>query len=173
MYICYSITNLIVYTLLFRGMNMNEQNIKERRQQLILRYRAACIQHTWTMATFRTNIAGVLTIGEALTILSLYIIIRMKLRLGLIGPFAVMLGAIFYFAMKTALQYCAALTARSQEFCKPSSFRSLSKEDRCRLASCKPLTVVIGSTFTVTKQSFLTISQDIILINVINLLVAY
>jgi len=97
----------------------------------------------------------------------------MAMRLGLIAPLTVILGGVSYFCTKTALDFAADLTERSLEFCKPTRLQPLSKEDKCRLPSCKPLKTVIGGTFTVTKRSVLTISQDVILGNVINLLVGY
>jgi len=146
----------------------------ERKRQLIVRYYAVHILHTWAMTTFRTIVAGYLIIGEVLVILSIFIVIRLKMRLGVVSFIALVAGGVSYFCTKIALQFSADLTDRSKEFSKPfGRLLSLSKGDKCPEALCKPLKLVIGSTFTVTKQSILTISQDIILMNLINLLVTY
>jgi len=151
-----------------------EQNTENRRQ-LIEMYHAVYTLHTWITATLRTTVADFLISAEVLIILSLFIVIRLKLKLGIMSVLAMFVGGVLYFCMEIALNFAADLTDISKEFCQPSSGRplSLSKEEKCRLATCRPLKIVIGNTFTVTKQTILTISQDIILMSLINLLVNY
>ena len=132
--------------------------------------------HAWAAAIFRNIVAIWLVTAEALMIIGFFIAIRMNTRLGLITVFALVLAGITLVCAKFLMEFAAELTDRSQEFCKPRTPRPLSKEIKCYLSGCQPLKTsigLLGGTFTVTKETFPTVSQDVILGNLINLLVGY
>jgi len=145
----------------------------DQRRQLVTLYRAAQVLHTWGINSFRSMILSSVVIGETVTIFSLYVFIRTQLKAGIVGPMILSIGGMSYYSIKVGLEINAWLTDMSRQFCRPNNARELNKEGRSRLASCQPLTLVVGSTFTVTKATMPTISQDIILGNLINLLVSY
>jgi len=147
----------------------------DARRLTVARFHAAHLLNTWAMGTFRTLLTGFITMDQILLIISLFLVIRMNISIhGVFVPFFLLgIGGMCYFALKVALDFAGKLMQLSEEFCHPSGLRGFNKEEKCRLASCKPLRIVVGNTFTITRQTFSTISQDIVLANVINLLVGY
>jgi len=145
----------------------------ELRKQIISRYKAALMLYTLAAGIFRNIIAIWLVTAEALIIIGFFITIRMNTRLGLITVFALVLAGITFFCFKFLTDFATNLMDRSLEFCKPKTPRPLSKEIKYCLSGCQPLKTPVGGTFTVTKETFPTVSQQVILDNLINLLVAY
>jgi len=151
---------------------MNEGNT-EQRKQIISKYRAAQILHTWGTVIFRNMLSDWLLTGEALMILGFFIAIRMNTRLGLISLFALIFAGVTFYCFKVTIEFAADLTDRSQEFCKSKTSGPLSKEIQYSLSSCQPLKTPIGGTITISKETFPNVSQQVILDNLINLLVGY
>ncbi len=145
----------------------------EPRQQLVVRYHAADVMNTQILATTRTLLTGFLVMIQVIIVLSLVLSIRMNINAGFVVPIVLFVGGVGYTILKLVLEYQGNLTRLSKEFRQPAGLRGFNKEDKCRLASCRPWRIVIGNTFTITRQTFATISQDIILGNVVNILVAY
>jgi len=81
---------------------------------------------------------------------------------------------IVFALLKVGLQFASGVTISSERFARTqiNGFR-FRKEDQLFLKSCKPLAIRIGGTFTVTDETFPTISQYIIMNNVINLLLLF
>jgi len=125
------------------------------------------------MEAFRIMLPCFMTTAELVCISGLYLAIRLN---GVIGIF--LAGVFFNFAaacfciFKISLEFAAKVTTISEGFSKiHSRERPLTKLDRCFLASCGKLKLKVGETFTITGDTFPTVSQDIILGNLINLLV--
>jgi len=136
-----------------------------------MRYRAALIVHTWSIALNQLLLPSFMTAAEFLVIFTLYTGIRTNSIL--LRIMALIISGIGYFVLKTAFEFGAVITDSSREFLKFSNALNLRKEDRLLISSSQPLTFTIGNTFTISKQTFPTISQDIILTGVVNVLVTY
>jgi len=85
---------------------------------------------------------------------------------------AFIVSATVFIFLKTALEFGANLAESSREFLKLSNGHNLPEEDKLMMAASRALTIVVGNTFTITKETFPTISQDIILDQLITLLVS-
>jgi len=142
-------------------------------RRLVSRYYAVNVLQTCGTITFRSIMTCFIVLAEVLVILSLYITIRMNISGGFLVALVVAMGGACYFVLKAVIKFSARLSEVSREFCKPGGLRNLNKKHKSLIASCKPLSFAIGSTCTVTRQTFPTITQDIILSNLVNMLVSY
>ena len=153
------------------GINSNEK------QKLGLSFRAAQYFHYWAMEVFRFILPASVTGAEVIIIFALFASLRLRET---VGPIIIMLtmtlGGICFFVFKKALEFASRVTESSQDFSRTPFLKEgdkLNKYERVFLFSCKPLVLRVGETFVITKETFPTISQDIILGNLINLLLTF
>jgi hypothetical protein len=116
-------------------------------------------------------------LAEALLLASLYLIVSLNVAVGVLFTLLTILVFIIVFGcLKFALKYSSEMTEVSKDFARYPYLRdgrSLTKADRAFFASCKPLALQVGYTFTITKETFPTISKDIVLENLVNLLLGF
>lgn len=137
-------------------------------------YRAACIMHTWFMEIAKNFTPLFLTATELMIIGALYTAFR--LNMGLLLTVALIAFAFSgLFTVKFDFTFATKITEMSISFKQISCLEQgkLNKENQRFLKSCRPIQIKIGNAFTVTRQNFPTIFQDIILANLVNLLVVY
>jgi len=156
------------------------QNIGNENQKRLLRkyYRGAHILHACMLRVCQFQLPVYIACAEAIIISTVFLVIRLHQVSGwLVTLFCLFDGILCFFAFKATLQFSARVRDSSIEFARlPYVKRArdrLSKSDKLFLASCKPLELRVSSTFTVTRESFPTISQYIILASIINLLVIF
>jgi len=141
-------------------------------------YRAACILHTWSVGISGRLLPAFITATELMIIGTLYISIRLNLD-GSTGVWiSLILGSVSVgglMKLKTDFSFTARMTDRSINFKEMVNLEEarITPEDRRFLNSCIPIRVKVGGIFTITQQSFITIAQDVVLTNLINLLVLY
>jgi len=119
--------------------------------------------------------------GELFVTFDIFVCVRLLLYYSpdvqVFTMFTLGTGAICFGSLKFGLQFLALLTNISKNFSRipyeKEKWTRFNKEDRIFLVSCRPLWFRVNDTFTVTEQTFLTVTNDIILSNVINLLVAF
>jgi hypothetical protein len=132
--------------------------------------------HIWAMEFFQFLLPFYLTGAELLSVAALYCAIRMHVSLGLFTVLALGTGMTCFLTLKVALEFSAKVGESSREFSQTPFLPEgslFTKEYRMFLKSCKPLDLRVGDSFPITKDTFPTISQDIILGNLINLLVGF
>ena len=152
---------------------------KSRAQELVIKYfRAAQLIHCFAMEVFHYLLPAILTASEMVILFSLFLAIRLNTYTDeqLFTVLAICIGGISFFTLKQALEYAAKVMESSQAFSKIPFLKRgchFEIEDRLFLASCKPLVISVGGTFSITNDTFPTISQNIILVNLINLLITF
>jgi len=115
--------------------------------------------------------------GSELTIVtSLFMFIRLKSTGLIFSVVIVSISTVTFFIFKLALEGASSLTDASQDFAKPPNLDGsikFTKFDLQFLRSCRPLILTVGSTFKISKDTFPTISQNVILNGAINLLLTF
>ena len=94
----------------------------------------------------------------------------------MLATLVISIGAIAFFIFKRAMEFASKVTGSSQDFSRIPFLQKgseLAHQDKVFLTSCKPLEIKVGATFIITKESFPTISQDIILGILVNLLMMF
>jgi hypothetical protein len=140
---------------------------RRRKRTLEIYYRSAQILHEAVLEISRILLPTYIGLAEGLILASLYLIICFNVA---VGTFITLLtGLIFiivFGCLKFALKYGSEMTEWSEEFARhpySADCRNFTKADRVFFASCKPLILKVGHTFVITKETFHTISQDIVL----------
>jgi hypothetical protein len=143
-------------------------------------YRTAHVLHAEVMAAFKFVIPVYLVNAELLIISSLFQVIRL-LSLG--GPLVTGAPLLIALATVTVFRSCLEIAVRltnlSVNFsCLPFSQRNVkeglvSREERRFFKSCKSLSVRIGGTFTVTRETFPTVAQHILINYLVTLLISF
>jgi len=145
------------------------------KKTLRLRYREIELLHSWAMDVFKTLVPVFVVGAELFILFSMFLVIRLNLALGfLLSAVGISLGINGFVFLKLALGFAAKVTSSSKAFSSTSYLTRkthFSKEDRRFLISCRPLAFRVGSTFTISRETFPKISQDIILTKLMNLLV--
>jgi len=140
-----------------------------------MKYQAALVLHNWLLDIVMIMLP-LITLEEVFVVVTLYTSIRMEVKGGFLTLIILGLSANNYSALKTICEASVAMTEASAGFSKLikkiGSGSRLGKEDRLMLAACRPIKTVVGSMFTISRETLPTITQDIILGNVINLLLA-
>ena len=141
-------------------------------------YRAAQLNHSLAMEIYQyllpVSVAGV----EMFIIFAFFAAIRLNTYANekFLALVALSAGALGFFIFKQCIDLATKVTDSSRDFCRIPFLQKGSRfvrEDKVFLASCQPLLMRIGHTFTIEKQSFPTISQDIILGTLVNLLITF
>jgi len=132
--------------------------------------------HACAMDAFGVLLPVYVTAAELVVTSSIFSSIKMTNSTFFAIPLLAV-GLICFSILKVALEFASKVTTNSRDFSRtpyPAGGRPimLSQEEKVFLQSCKPLLLRVGDTFTITEETFPTISQDIIMTNVINLLVA-
>jgi len=124
------------------------------------------------MDIFQSLIVLLIVVAELTIIICLYNVIRTDYVL--LAMFFLVVDGLVLFGLKTAFDFGANLTDTSKNFLKLWSILELPQEDRLMMAvASQPLRVIVGNTFKITRQTFPTVVQNIILDNVVTLLVTY
>jgi len=140
-------------------------------------YRKAQVLHNWAMEIHEILLPALLTATEVFTVFAFFTSIRFNFTLGPLMPLVILpVGIICFFLLKVCFECGARLRDASRDISKlpylvPTT--RLMKTETVFLRSCKPITIVVGSTVTVTRNTFLTVSQDIVLMGLINLLLTF
>ena len=161
----------------------NCQKSKDQKQ-VRLNYRAAQVVHNWAMEVFQpflllASVAG----AEMVTICALFAAIRLNTHGSTNEKFMALAFLstrlfICFYIFKQCIEVASKVTDAFRNFSRipfliqGSRFR-FAYENKVFLASCKPLVLTVGEICTITKQSFPTISQDIILGSIVNLLLTF
>jgi hypothetical protein len=149
----------------------------KQKKRVGMYYRAFQVQHTWAMDFYTFLLPAYITGSELLTVASLFFAIRLNAVLGLhFTVIMFLVGIITFIILKVALEFSAKVGELSVGFSRNPFLpegRQFTREDKSFLKSCKPLKLRVGSSFSIVKDTFPTISQDIILGNLINLLITF
>ena len=148
---------------------------------MVVYYRAAQVLHYWATEVYQLFLPLCMVGTELIIIFALFLAIRLNADTQaqdklIIAVSALSIGAISFYNLKQGVEFSSKITESSREF---SRIPVLGKgacfepKDRLFFASCKPLVAKVGGTFIITRQSFLTISQDIILGSLVNLLITF
>jgi len=129
------------------------------------------------MEVIRTLLPSYLIAGELIIISSLFLAIRLKISVGHIFTVAIVaMGIICFFILKLCLEFAAEVTETSMEFARiPYLYEMIpvTTKDKAFWRSCRPMVISVGATFTINRETFPNISQDIILNGLINLLLTF
>ena len=143
-------------------------------------FRAAHLYHDWGMEVFKPLLPALLFSAEMVIIFGLFLSIRFHTHDANEPIFsslaAVSIGGLTLFILRRAFEVGVNLMETSQDFSRIPFLQkgcSFETKDRLVLASCKPLVLKVGEVFLITKETFPTILQDIILGNLINLLITF
>ena len=147
---------------------------------VILSYRSAQLVHNWTMEVFQELVTATLAGTEFVIIFAFLAAIRLNTYGAANDKFIAFVflsvGAMFFFLFKQSIEFASKVTDTSRDFSRIPFLEEGSHfehKDEVFLASCKPLVIRVGETFTFTKNSFPTISQDVILGTLVNLLITF
>ena len=143
-------------------------------------FRAAQVVHDWEKEVFQQLLPTSVTGAEMIIIFALFAAIRLNTHGAtnekLMALAFLSVGTITFFIFKQGIEFASKVTDASRDFSRMQFLQECfrcEQEDKVFLASCKPLVIKVGETFTITKESFPTISQDIILANLVNLLLTF
>jgi len=138
-------------------------------------YRTAQVLHTWSMEVFQFLVPAYFLGIEFIIIVTLFVSIRVGFSIEfLIAIFAFAIGLITFYGFMSTIHLASNVTELSVGYIVTLlSDKSNTKADKCFLISCRRLKVRIGSTFTVTAETFPTVFQDVIVGYLINLLVTF
>jgi len=145
------------------------------RREFELMYRASQLMHRWSMDVFK-HLVPVLFIGaEFMIIMAMFACIRLGFSKQIIlAILAFAIAVILFCVLMFALVLSSGITKGSAGYVDELVNAATStKANKRFLISCPPLELRIGSTFTVTQQTFPTILQDVLIGNIINLLVTF
>ena len=147
------------------------------KEKLRTYFRAAQCMHNLGMEVFEFIIPVCVTGGEVIILFTLFVSIRLNI---LVEPIIVLttisIGGICFFVFKKTFDFASRITEACREFSQPPFLQRgnhFEKQDRLFLLSCKPLEIKIGAPIVITKNTFPTISQDVILGNLFNLLLIF
>jgi len=140
-------------------------------------YRATFLMHAWAMDAFRFLVPGIVLSAEFTAVIAFFITVRTANPNEVyICALALAVGIIDFLALKAAVVLASKVAEVSKDYIGFMLFKNggkVSTLDRRVWISCRPLLQKVGSTFTITKETFPTMSQDIILGNVITLLLMF
>jgi len=152
-------------------------NADSNERELIQKYyRAAQAFHNWGMEVFQIILPAYVTGAEYFVVFAMFQAIRMNSAELYMPTMSLTIGVLCFVILKLALESGAKLTEASRDFGKPpyvNGQEKLSKMDTAFLCSCRPLILTVGHTFRISRDTFPTISQDIILSGLINLLLTF
>jgi len=138
-------------------------------------YRASQLMHRWSMDVFKL-LVPILFIGAEFTIIiAIFLCIRVGFSKQIIfAILAFATGVIIFCVLMFALVFSSGITKGSAGYIDALVNAAIcTKASKLFLNSCPPLQLRIGSTFTVTQQTFPTIMQDVLIGNITNLLVTF
>jgi len=130
------------------------------------------------MEVFQIILSSLLTRAEMVSIFALFTSIRFNITLGaFMVAIITFIGTICFIFIKLGIEYASNFTDASRDFgklpCIVGPNTRLKKVDTIFRRSCRPLVTVVGSTFTITRNTFQSISQDVIFSGLINLLLTF
>ena len=142
-----------------------------------IHYRATQVMHNIAMDVFKVLVPAYITESEFLILAALFLAIRLGVSPGFIFILIdVPIGLACFSCLKFGIEFAATVTelSRSCSWTPFLKYRSnFTKEDRTFLKSCATLKFKVGETFTISRETFPTMSQQIILNNLVNLLVTF
>jgi hypothetical protein len=140
-------------------------------------FRAAQLYHSSAMEEYKFVLPAFIAGAEMVIIGTLFIAIRLH---AYEEPFFTLsafgIATACFFIHKKSIEFAAKITEASQDFSRIPFMEKgcqLGHKDRLFLSSCKPLVLRVGSTFTITKDTFPTISNDVIMGTLINCLITF
>ena len=145
---------------------------------VVIYYRGAHLMHYLATETARLLLPLCTTATEMLVILTFFLAIRLNADGNdklLVAVSCLAVGAMSFYNLKQGLEFASKVTESSRDFSQVPFLQKgyqLAHKDKVFLASCKPLETKVG-VFTITKESFPTISHEIILGNLVSLLVTF
>ena len=149
-----------------------------KKYQLRVLYRAHQVYHNFHVYHIQISGPVVISVAEALTIIGLYSTIRLGRFL---GPFLlidlIIVDVLCILVIQIVMKYACKMTDYSTVFSKYSTMCTeepggrLTVEEKKFFKSCRPLRWKLSDCFTVTRNSFPNIIDQIIIQSVINLLI--
>jgi len=140
-------------------------------------YRTCQVLQSWETEIIQIILPTWVVGAEAIVVFALFLAIRCSISLGSLLTFMlVFMGVICFVTLKVIFKFAGKLTDDSRIFENPlylSLNYGISKTELAFWRPCKPLAFVVGSTINVTRNTFPTVSQDIILVGITNLLVTF
>ena len=141
-------------------------------------YRSAQHIHYWAMEIVRHMLPVAMVGIETVIIFAFFAAIRLSTSTDekLLAVVALSAGIISFIVLKRCIEFATKVTNSSRDFSRYPFLNQgprFGREDKVFLASCKPLMLKVGDTFTINEESFPTISHDILLGTIINLLVTF
>ena len=155
---------------------------KSKNQEIVsLNYRAAQIFHDWAQGTVHYLLPAGVAVAEVVIISGLFVAIRLNTygtstEERLLALVFLSVETNCFFVFKQCIEFASKVTDASRDFSRIPFLQKGSRyehKDREFLASCKPLTFKVGETFTINRESFPTITMDIILGTLVNLLITF
>ena len=139
-------------------------------------FRAAQVLHYRAVEITQFLVPLFLAGGELVVILSFFLAIRLSSTEPFITMVMLSIGVAGLVFIERALDFAAKFTESSRQFSRIPFLRKgchFRKRDKVFLASISPLVIRVANTFTITKATFPTILQDIILVNLMHLLITF
>ena len=147
---------------------------------VVIYYRAAQLVHSWAMEVFQHLLPASIAGAETVIIFALFSAIRLNTygstHENLMALVFLSVGTICFFIFKRCIELAAKVMRVSRDFSRIPFLQEGSRfehRDNVFLVSCRPLVLKVGDTFVITRDTFPTISQDIILTTLINLLITF
>ena len=163
--------NLLLY---FR---LEKQKSAKRKAELRILYRAHQIFHNFNLQLIRIIAPVTVSTAEIINIIAIYTTIRLSRYL---GPFLlfnfIVIDVVCLLVVQIAMDFAYRMTEYSTVFSKSLTIDEFagyvpSAEERSFVKSCRPLHWKLGDYFTVTKNTFPTILDKIIIQTVVYLLI--
>ena len=117
-----------------------------------------------------------ITAAELVIIVTMFLVIRLNVSAGqFMTVLSLSVGIVTVLCLRFGIDFASKLYDFSRNFSTTpfEDVKRFTKYDRCMLASCRPLQLKVGETFKITRNTFPTISQDIILGSLVNLLLTF
>jgi hypothetical protein len=132
------------------------------------------IHHAVACDVVKYALPIVMPMAELLIVVALYSVIRLSSSLNALITLTLMaVGLVAGMVLKLGIDVAVRVTEKSETIRALALRKGFTKADIRFFRSCRPLKWKIGSTFTITRETFPHILNEIIIANVINLLVAF
>ncbi len=145
-----------------------------RKSELRLQFRMHQIHHALACDVVKYALPIVIPVAEFLIVVTFYSVIRLSSSFNAFITLTLMaVGLVAGMVLKLGIDVAVRVTEKSETIRALALRKGFTKADIRFFRSCRPLKWKIGSTFTITRETFPHILNEIIIANVINLLVAF
>jgi len=147
-----------------------------RKSELRIFYRSLQVHHGMATEASKAFLPVVIPTAEVILITSIFTVIRFHDRFNQLLLLALIFVALFAGIMLgLAIENAVRVTTKSAKMGElgSSSGRRFEKEDVAFFKSCLPLKWKIGGSFSLNRDTFIRIMNDVVVVGVMNLLIAY